>query len=132
MATETGDSPADAADGATETVDETATETVDESAETEAGISPYMRGVTVTTLATLLGMAAAVLSTLFATANGEPDSFRGGLFMVAAIIVQFPIYRLIGIDVDDFGAKDQLYIIFMTFVLWFVTWSLLLTTGGLQ
>jgi hypothetical protein len=54
---------------------------------------------------------------------------------VGAIIVQFPVFRLleaagIQLDTDDFGAKDYLYVAFMTFSLWFVSWAILLTTGA--
>ena len=34
-----------------------------------------------------------------------------------------------GIDTGDLSAKDYLYIVFMTFSLWYVTWAILLTTG---
>ena len=115
MATETGDS-----------------QTTTDDTETGDKISPYMRGVTVTTVATLMGMVAAVGSMYVAVANGEPDTFMGLIVLLLAIIVQFPIYQAVGIAVDEFSTKDQLYVFFMTFALWFVTWSLLLTTGALQ
>lgn len=109
-----------------------ATETGDSDTESGESISPYMRSITVTTAATLLGVVAAILSTLYATVEGEPDTLLGGLFLVAAIAVQFPLYNLVGIDVEDFGTKDQLYIFFMTFVMWFVVWTITLTTGAFQ
>ena len=120
---------------ATETAD--GSETADSSSDTgdpenPDNMSPYMRGVTITTIATVMGMVAAVVSSFVATANGDPDSFTGVLVMIIAIIVQFPIYKLLGIDVEAFGTKDQLYIFFMTFVLWFVSWTILLTTGALH
>ncbi len=108
-----------------------ATETGDTTPETEE-FDPYLRSVTVTTTATLMGIVAAVLSMLYATEGTSPDTFMGGLFLLGAIAVQFPIYSVIGIDTAEFGTKDQLYIFFMTFALWFVTWTLLLTTGALQ
>lgn len=117
MATETGDS---------------STDTSESSIGLGWEFSSYMRSITVTTLATLFGVLAAILSVLFATANGQPDDVTGGLILLAAVLVQFPLYKFMGIDVEDFGVKDQLYVAFMTFALWFVTWSLLLTTGGLQ
>ena len=36
---------------------------------------------------------------------------------------------LVAVDVQEFGAKDILYVAFMTFSLWFVSWTVLLTTG---
>jgi hypothetical protein len=50
-------------------------------------------------------------------------------FLVAAIAGQYPVLKLIGVDISDFGAKDHLYVAFMTFALWFVTFAILLTTG---
>jgi hypothetical protein len=35
----------------------------------------------------------------------------------------------VAVDVEDFGAKDYLYVLFMTFALWFVGWTVLLTAG---
>jgi hypothetical protein len=116
MATETGDSPTDTSNS---------TDSTEE-------LSDYVRGITVTTVATMLGVLSGLLATLFATTDGNPDNFMGMMFLLGAVIVQFPVYQAVGIDVQDFGAKDQLYIFFMTFVLWFVTWSIMLTTGALQ
>jgi hypothetical protein len=36
---------------------------------------------------------------------------------------------LVAVDVEEFGAKDYLYVAFMTFSLWFVSWTIILTTG---
>jgi hypothetical protein len=97
---------------------------------TESGdrFSPHLRGVTVTTAATLLGLVAGVLSAVVASGPEDPI----GLALVAgAVLVQFPLFGLIGIDVDDFSTKDYLYVAFMTFVLWFITWGILLTAGAL-
>lgn len=96
---------------------------------TESGgrFSPHLRGVTVTTLSTGLGLVAGVVSALVAA--GPTD--RIALAVVAgAIVVQFPLLNVLGIDVSDFSTKDYLYVGFMTFVLWFITWGLLLTAGA--
>lgn len=37
--------------------------------------------------------------------------------------------RVVGVDVNGFGAKDYLYVVFMTFALWFITFAILLTSG---
>lgn len=92
----------------------------------------HLRGVTVTAIACLAGVIAAVISASVATGAG--DTF-GVYILAGAIIVQFPLHRLIEmagiqLDTDDFGAKDYLYIAFMTFALWFVCWAILLTTGA--
>jgi hypothetical protein len=93
---------------------------------TDEGIDPYIRSITVTTVATVLGMIAGVVAHFVAT---SPDDITGVLVLVAAIVLQFPIYQLCGIDTSDFGMKDQLYVGFMTFTLWFVTWGILMTAG---
>lgn len=90
------------------------------------GFSPYVRGVTVTTTATLLGILAGLLSMMQAAG---PEDMTALLYLFAAILIQFPFYNLIGIDTDEFGTKDFLYITFMTFTLWFISWGILLTAG---
>lgn len=113
-----------------------ATETSDGDPGTESeagaptgGVSPYIRSITVTTTATLGGIVAGVASTLFVEGSGGPI----GLVILAAVIVlEIPILRLVGIDTGDFGTKDRLYIGFMSFALWYITWAIFLTTGALQ
>ncbi len=105
-----------------------ATETDATSTETDTGFTQFARGVTVTSTATLFGAVAGLLSRLLASGSSDPV----GLVVLAVFVaVQLPIYKGLGIDVNDFGVKDNLYVVFMTFVLWFITWSLLLTTGAL-
>lgn len=107
-----------------------ATET-GETAESETGtsgegVSPYMRSVIVTTGSTLAGIAAGVLAQMQAAG---PNDTIGAFFLFGAILIQFPIYQAIGIDTSDFGGKDYAYVFFMTFVLWFISWGILLTAG---
>ena len=90
--------------------------------------SPHLRGVTITTTATLLGLFAGVAS---AVVTSGPQDLLGVTIAAAAVAVQFPFFRVIGIDVGDFSKKDYLYVGFMTVVLWFITWGLLLTAGAL-
>ena len=92
----------------------------------------HIRGVTVTAIACLSGVVAALVSTMVATGAGDTLAVY---VLAGAVIVQFPLYRLLEmagmeLDVDDFGVKDYLYIAFMTFSLWFVCWAILLTTGA--
>lgn len=108
MATETGDG------------------TTDSETESDQGLSPYMRGVTVTTTATIFGILAGLVSTMRAAGPGDTS---GALWLVAAIVVQFAVYSAVGIDTDEFGTKDYLYIAFMTFAMWFISWGILLTAG---
>jgi uncharacterized membrane protein len=95
-----------------------ATETVDERA-------AHIRSVTVTSLTALAGIAAAVVSAMVASAATD----TAGLYPLAGVILlQLPVLRVLGVDVEDFSAKDNLYVAFMTFAFWFVTWAILLTT----
>ena len=92
----------------------------------------HVRGVTVTAIACLAGVAAAVVSTVAADGAGD---ILGVYILASAVVVQFPLFKLlemagVDLDTDDFGAKDYLYIAFMTFSLWFVCWTILLTTGA--
>jgi hypothetical protein len=91
----------------------------------------HIRGVTVTAIACLAGVVAAVVSTAVASGASDP---LGVYVLAGAVVVQFPLFRIlekagIELDTDDFGVKDYLYVAFMTFALWFVCWSILLTTG---
>ncbi|MFA1609997.1 EMC6-like membrane protein [Halobellus rubicundus] len=98
--------------------------------ETQSGLSDHLRGVTVTTLACLAGVAAALASANVVGTGVDAATSRQSLMIVAGFVVlQFPILRLGGIDVSDFGAKDYLYVAFMTFALWFITFGILLTEG---
>ncbi|MFP4626934.1 MAG: hypothetical protein ACOCQ7_02730 [Natronomonas sp.] len=91
----------------------------------------HVRGVTVTAIACLAGIVAALASSILA--SGATDTI--GVFLLAgAVFVQFPLFRVLEmagleLDVEDFGVKDYLYVAFMTFAMWFVAWTILLTTG---
>ena len=97
--------------------------------ESSRGLPDHVRGVTVTTLACLAGVAAAVVSSMV---FADPTSVGATtqLAVVAAfVIVQQPILYAIGVDVGDFGIKDNLYVAFMTFSLWFLSYTVVLSTG---
>ena len=90
----------------------------------EGGVSPHIRGVTVTTLATLAGIGAGTVSAMVTT---NPNDQLGLSILLVSILLQYPILYAFGIDPRDFGVKDNLYVAFMTFVLWFITWGIFLT-----
>jgi hypothetical protein len=99
--------------------------------ESGTGLTGHVRGVTVTTLACLGGVAAAVLGGVVVGTGVEAASDTRALaFVVAAVVGQYPVLKAIGVDVADFGAKDHLYVAFMTVTLWFITFAILLTTGA--
>ncbi len=98
--------------------------------ETQAGLSGHLRGVTVTTLACLAGVVAGIVSGAVVGTSPAAATDRRPLGVLAAfVLVQFPILKAVGVDVTEFGIKDNLYLVFMTFVLWFVTLTILLTSG---
>ncbi len=97
-----------------------ATETADRS-------EAHVRGMTVTALASTAGILAALASAAFA--GQDAGSSLATAMVAAAVLGQFPILQVLGIDVEEFGAKDVLYIAFMTFSLWFICWAILLTTN---
>jgi hypothetical protein len=95
--------------------------------DTVEGLSPHVRGVTVTTVSTVAGVLAGVAANMLA---GGPGDLMGLYVLGAAVLMQFPLLGQLGVDVGDFSTKDQLYIVFMTFSLWFVTWGILLTASS--
>lgn len=98
--------------------------------ETTTGFSDHMRGVTVTTLACLAGVVAALASGYVVGTDPQAAAETLSLgFLGAAILAQFPLLRVVGIDVEDFGVKDYLYVAFMTFTLWFISYGIMLTAG---
>ncbi|MFB6106993.1 MAG: hypothetical protein ABEJ70_08470 [Halobacteriaceae archaeon] len=94
--------------------------------ETAEGMSSHRRGVTVTTITTLAGVVAGVISWLLASSPSDPV---GVVALGAALFVGVGAMRAVGIDVQGFSAKDVLYVAFMGFALWFVTWGILLTSS---
>ncbi len=98
--------------------------------ESAVGLSDHMRGVTVTTLACLAGIVAGVASGMFIGTTQQAAMDKTSLLILAALVlVQFPILRLARIKVEDFSGKDYLYVVFMTSTLWFITYTILLSTG---
>lgn len=94
--------------------------------ETANRMTGHTRSVAVTTIASLGGVGAGVAANMFASGAGDT---LGLVIVFAAAVVELGVMRVIGIDVSEFGAKDHIYVIFMTFALWFVTWGILLTSG---
>jgi hypothetical protein len=94
--------------------------------ETVEGRASHLRSLTVMSLATLSGIVAALVSAVVAGGATDPQ----GLYPLAgAILLQIPALRLLGVDVEDFSVKDNIYVAFMTFAFWFVSWAILLTAG---
>lgn len=85
----------------------------------------HIRSVTVTAVCSLAGIGAGVASAALASDAADPMAL---VVLAALMFVQFPLLKGVGI-VEEFSTKDKLFIGFMTFCLWFVTWGILLTTG---
>jgi hypothetical protein len=107
------------------------------STDTVDGLSGHVRGITVTTLACIAGIAAAMGSYVITGVGSgtEPavaatDS-QALYLLIAAIVVQFPILHVIGVKFEDMSTKDYLYVAFMTFSLWFISFGIMLTAVGL-
>ncbi|MCU4926237.1 hypothetical protein OB905_09605 [Halobacteria archaeon AArc-dxtr1] len=93
----------------------------------------HIRSIGVTALAALAGVGAALASAAVtgdaATVDDAASDQLALFIVVAAIVVQFPLIQLSGIyGEDEFGAKHYLFIAFITFSLWFLTWGIILTS----
>jgi len=85
-----------------------------------------------TLTACLLGMFTGVLSFV---SGGTPDAqglqnngLLAFMLMLAGIVMQKHIFMIMGMDTSKLGAKDWFYQGFMTFALWFMTWTILLSS----
>ncbi len=100
------------------------------------GWDEHTRSVTVTTIAAVFGIAAAIVSSILTAdlvAAGDlaeaSRSQQPQLVVLGAIVVQLPLVRLVGFyDDEEWSPKTMLFIAFMTFSFWFVTWGILLAT----
>jgi PKD repeat protein len=50
------------------------------------------------------------------------------MLMLAAIVAQKHLFILLGMDTSKLGGKDWFYQGFMTFALWFMAWTILLSS----
>ena len=98
--------------------------------ESASGLSDHVRGVTVTTSACLGGILAGLASAVVVGTTPEAAAdMQAVLILGITIFAQFPILKLLGVDIADFGIKDNLFVSFMTFCLWFITYAILLTSA---
>ncbi|WP_254861681.1 hypothetical protein [Halovivax gelatinilyticus] len=89
----------------------------------------HLRSVGVTASCALFGVAAGVISYIeIGETAADAGSSLGLAIAVVAILIQYAIIKVSGVyDEDEFGFKHYLYISFMIFAFWFVTWGILLT-----
>ena len=97
-----------------------ATETADRGAQ-------HRRSLKVTGTASLAGVLAGVVTPMLTTG---PTDRLGLAVVIGAVLAVLGLLRLIGVDVDDFSTKDHLFVAFMVFSLWFMTWTIMLETGA--
>ena len=85
-----------------------------------------------TLVASLLGIFTGILSYWSGgipnAAGIQENGFLAFMLMLAGIVVQKHIFRLLGMDTSKLGVKDWFYQGFMTFAFWFMTWTILLTS----
>jgi hypothetical protein len=85
-----------------------------------------------TLVASLLGILTGILSYWSGgtpnVAGLQENGFLAFMLMLAGVVVQKHIFRLLGMDTSKLGAKDWFYQGFMTFAFWFMTWTILLTS----
>jgi len=85
-----------------------------------------------TLTACLLGIFTGVLSFVSGGTPNAQGLQNNGLLalmlMLAAIVVQKHIFMFMGMDTAKLGAKDWFYQGFMTFALWFMVWTILLSS----
>jgi len=89
----------------------------------------YVDGIKKTVIPGVFGIIGGFISFYLAGegVNGvQPRAGFGLIVLVFFISVQKYIFPLVNIHTEEMGAKDWLYIGFMTLVFWFVSWTFLL------
>ena len=96
--------------------------------------SEHVNRVIRTAIACILGMLSGIASfylagTMDPVTGTQPMPVMGLLTLVLAIVIQKTIFMVIRIDVSKLGKKDWFYQGFMTFVTWFLSWTMMLSTS---
>ncbi len=89
----------------------------------------HIRSISVTAMTALVGVGVAFVSATWIGLSSEAATDTRALFLVfGAIVMQIPILTSTGLyGEDEVGPKHYLFVAFMTFSMWFVTWGILLT-----
>ena len=95
--------------------------------ETAERRASYRRSLQVPATATLAGVLAGVVSASVASSATDSTALAAAF---GAILLGMGVMRLLGVDVGEFSTKDNLYVAFMTVSMWFITWTILLTTNA--
>jgi hypothetical protein len=97
------------------------------STETGEELDSYIQSLIVIAATTLGGIGAGVATN---TVAAGPSDQAALAIVGIALGVELVIMQVAGVDVRDFSTKDQLYVLFMTFSMWYVTWTILLSAGA--
>ncbi|MCE5299192.1 MAG: hypothetical protein MUE45_04175 [Methanoregulaceae archaeon] len=85
------------------------------------------------TIATAMGIITGVISYLVIDSSQilgfQSYTILALLIMLAGVVVQKHIFMFMQLDPSALGKKDWFYQGFMTFAFWFITWTILLTSG---
>ena len=94
-----------------------------------------IRKIKRSTIATAMGITTGVISYLVIDSSQilgfQSYTILALLIMIAGVVVQKHIFMLMHLDPAALGKKDWFYQGFMTFAFWFITWTILLTSGNL-
>jgi|TARA_B110000116_G_C16736166_1_gene536166 hypothetical protein len=87
----------------------------------------HIRSLRATGASTLFGIVAGILTSLVASG---PSDILSIVPLIAGLLSGLFVMQILGVNVSEFSTKDHLYVAFMTFTMWFITWTLLLTTNA--
>ena len=87
----------------------------------------HLRSLRATVTSTIVGIVAALVTHLLS--SGPSDILFSIPILIASLFLGLGIMQLLGVNVSAFSKKDHFYVSFMTFTMWFVTWTLLLTAN---
>lgn len=96
-------------------------------AEAEEKRDAHIRGVVVTAFSSIVGVIAGAIS-WFVTSESfsvEITDEQTLLIVFFLVLVQRPVMPYLG--KEEFGAKDWLYIGFMTVCFWYISWTIIMT-----
>lgn len=87
-----------------------------------------------TAIACFFGIIAGIASYFLAGTPSEIDGTQaspiiGILVLLVFIVIQKTVFIVIKIDVEKLGKKDWFYQGFMTFAVWYLTWTIILSTS---
>lgn len=85
-----------------------------------------------TAIGCFMGIAAGILSFLIVgdpAGEGAAKGIIGFLLLLAGVVFQKQVFMLVRIDYTKLGGKDWFYQAFMTLALWFMSWTILLTSS---